>query len=311
MKDLFSFVIMFLVAHSLNGQNLSIDSLAQTVGNTNEELIKIKNGYYVIQPAAIAGNTAVYIGPNEVILVDPQWAKLVPRIKEIVSTITDKPIKYVINTHYHFDHTDGNKALGNEGIPIIAQKNTRNRLMQDQMLGIFGIQKPFPPKALPTITFDDTLKLYDTEEIIELIHFPNAHTDGDAVVHFKNVDIYHTGDLFEPSMLPFIDENGGADIYGVIRAINYLLSVSNKDTRFIPGHGPVCTIEELTTFKNLLTSIRDQVVSGIKQGISLEQIINAVVIDKNVLVLDKNGFISHVYRMALKHENIGVKKEST
>ena len=123
-------------------------------------------------------------------------------------------------------------------------------------------------------------------------------------------DIYATGDIFENFGLPYIDEHAGSDIYGMIQAVDYLLSVYHSSTRFIPGHGPVCTVKELAAYEKLLTSIRDQVVSGIKKGLPLEKIINAVVIDKNAFVIDKNGFIAHVYRMALKHENINRKKKS-
>ncbi|MEJ7676949.1 MAG: MBL fold metallo-hydrolase [Segetibacter sp.] len=230
---------------------------------------------------------------------------------KLVKTVTNKPIRYVINTHYHFDHVDGNKAFGQQNTPIIAHKNLRARLSKDQTISGSGygpiVQNAYPREGLPTIVFNDSMELDDEKESIRIIHFPNAHTDGDAIVHFKNADIYHTGDIFVTYGLPVIDENSSGDIYGMIRTINYLLSVSNSETMFIPGHGPICTVKELTTYSKLLTSIKDQVVTMIKKGLPVERIINEVTIDKNVDGVDKSQFISHVYRMALKHEKISNK----
>ena len=132
------------------------------------------------------------------------------------------------------------------------------------------------------------------------IHFKSAHTDGDVIIHFKKADIYHTGDIFVTYGLPFIDENNGGDIYGMIGAIDYLLSVSNAETKFIPGHGPVCSIKELSEYSKLLTSIKDQVANLIKKGVSIDKIINEVEIDEKIKGVDKKDFISHVYRMVLK-----------
>ena len=145
-------------------------------------------------------------------------------------------------------------------------------------------------------------------ESIQIIHFPNAHTDGDAIVHFKKADIYHAGDIFVTYGLPVIDENNGGDIYGMIRTVDYLISVSNNETIFIPGHGPVCTIKELAAYSQVLTSIKDQVVNMMRKGLSLEKIVNEVKIDKNIGGVDRRLFISQVYRMALKHEKKQKKK---
>ncbi|MDX2048711.1 MAG: MBL fold metallo-hydrolase [Chitinophagaceae bacterium] len=308
------FTITFLLSiHSLFGQSGTsfVDSVEQTIENTKEEIIKIKESYYVIQPMGIAGNVGVYIGPQEVILVDDQWAKLVPRIKELISSITDKPIWYVINTHYHFDHIDGNKAFGSEKVSIIAQENLRKRLLKDQIItgSSFGqiLQRAYPLEALPSIVFKDSLYLHDEKETIRILHFPNAHSDGDAIVHFQKADIYHTGDIFVTYGLPVLYENNGGDIYSMIKTIDYLLSVSNNHTRFIPGHGPVSNKEQLAAYSKLLTTIKDEVVSLIKKGLAIEKIIELVKIDENIGGVDKKLFITHVFRMALKHENINSK----
>ena len=307
-------IVLLLSIHSSFGQSGTsfIDSVEQTIENTKEELIKIKEDYYIIQPAGLAGNIGVYAGTNDVVLVDDQWSKLVPHIIELVKTVTSKPIKYVINTHYHFDHVDGNKAFGQQNISIIAHKNIRTRLSKDETISVYGsiLQKAYPLEGLPTIVFNDSMELDDKKESIKIIHFPNAHTDGDAIVYFKNANIYHTGDIFVTYGLPFIDEDHGGDIYGMIQTVDYLLSVSNSETKFIPGHGPVCTIKELAAYNKLLTSIKDQVVTLTKKGLPLDKIITAVEIDKNIGGMDRSMFIAQVYRMALKHEKINSKKKS-
>ena len=302
MKYFVVFAVAFLFSlHSLGQIKATyIDSLEVSVADIKEDLLKIKEDYYVIMPYGIAGNIGVYIGKENIILVDDQWSILSTRIKEILKTITDKPIKYIINTHFHFDHVDGNKSFGKENIPIISHKNVRERLSKDQVLSSFVLQKAYPADGLPTITFNDSMQLFEDKEVFELIHFKNAHTDGDVIIHFKEADIYHTGDIFVTYGLPFIDENNGGDIYGMIGAIDYLLSVSDSETKFIPGHGPVCSIKELSGYSKLLTSIKDQVANLIKKGVSIDKIINEVEIDEKIKGVDKKDFIPHVYRMVLK-----------
>jgi cyclase len=202
MKYILLVAFGFLLSHHSVGQiNANyVDSLSSTMLDIKEELVKIEDNYYVIMPYGIAGNIGVYVGKEQVILIDDQWSILSSRIKEILKTITDKPVKYIVNTHFHYDHTNGNKSFGKENIPIIAQKNTRDRLSKDQELIPLGIlQQAYPLEALPTITFTDSLQLHDGIEIIELIHYKNAHTDGDVIVHFKKSDIYHTGDISLPT----------------------------------------------------------------------------------------------------------------
>jgi cyclase len=304
MKYILSLVIGFLFSfHSFGQVNANyIDSLSTTMLDIKDELVTIKDNYYVIMPYGIAGNIGVYVGKEQIILIDDQWSILSSRIKEILKMITDKPVKYIVNTHFHYDHTNGNKAFGKENIPIIAHTNVRERLSKDQELSFGILQKALPLEALPSITFSDSLQLNDGVEIIELVHCKNAHTDGDVIVHFKKANIYHTGDIFVTYGLPFIDENDGGDIYGMIAAVDYLLSVSNAETKFIPGHGPVCSIIELSEYRKLLMSVKDQVAGFIKKGLPLEKIITEVKIDEKIKGESRKDFIPQVYRMVLKYE---------
>lgn len=306
MKYFLSLVLSFLGCLPSFAQvnTTYIDSLSSTMLNIKEELIKIEDNYYVIMPYGIAGNIGVYLGKNQVILIDDQYSILAPRIKAILQTITDKPVKYIVNTHFHYDHTNGNKAFGKENITIVAHQNTREHLSRDIVLSppYTILQKSYEAEALPSITFTDSLQLHDGIEIVELIHCKNAHTDGDVLVHFKKADLYHTGDVFVTYGLPFIDEKNGGDIYGIIAAADFLLSVSNDRTKFIPGHGPVCSTTELSAYRNLLMSIRDQVKGFIKKGWPIEKMIKAVKIDAKIKGVEQKDFIPHVYRMVLKHE---------
>lgn len=281
-----------------------VDSLSLKIGDIKEELIKIDDNYYVIRPYGIAGNIGVFIGDTGVILVDDQWAVLSKRIKELISTITNKPIKTIINTHYHFDHTNGNLSFGPEKIPIVSHKNARTRMSERQVMPTFYnvVQKPYPVESLPTITFTDKSELHEGGESIELTYYKAAHTDGDIIVHFKNADIYHTGDIFVTYGLPHIDEAAGGDIYGIIDATDKLLSQASEKAKFIPGHGPVCTKKELQEYRDLLTAVRDNVVKLYREKRRREDIIKDTQIKMHYENKGGETFIAQVYRTVAKHE---------
>jgi cyclase len=315
MKRLISLIILGILIIPLKAQVKEnenyIDSMSLKVVGIKEELIKIQDNYYAIISHGSAGNIGVFVSENGVILIDDQFATLSKRIKELLSTITQKPVKAVINTHYHYDHTNGNIAFGSEKIPIIAHNNARLRMSEKQVMPTWfnAVQKPYPPEALPVLTFTDTLTLYEGNEIIELTHFKNAHSDGDIVVHFKNADIYHTGDIFVNYGLPHIDEAAGGDIYGMIEAVDQLLLKSNEKTKFIPGHGPVSSIKELKEYRNLLSTVRDNIEALTRENRKIDEIIK----DTNMKIQYKNKgietyiagwddkFIEQVYRSVKRH----------
>ena len=279
-----------------------VDSLENSVKDIKEEIVKIKDGYYVIVPYGLAGNVGVYVSQDYVVLVDDQWAVLAPRIKELVKTVTDKPIGYIINSHFHYDHSDGNRNFGKEKTAIVSHKNVRTRLSKDQQLSLSGLQKAHAEEVLPTITYSETMNLEEPNESIELIHMKNAHTDGDTFIYFKKANIYHTGDVFVRYGIPFIDENNGGDIYGMVTAANYLLEHSNSETKFIPGHGIICSVQEVKAFRDLLVLILDHVKRLYKEGASIERVLSEVKIDPKIGGVDKPNFVRHVYRMVQKHE---------
>lgn len=283
-----------------------IDELAKNIGDIKLNLDTLDKNYYVIVGEGVAGNIGVFIGESGVYLVDNQWSALVPRIKDIITSITNKPIKLIINTHFHFDHTNGNMAFRKEGVPIIAHANARQRMTQRQVLRGFGsvVQKPSPTEALPNLTFTDKIKYYDGDEVIELKYFPNAHTDSDIIVHFKTADIYLMGDIFVTYGIPVIDPDGGGDIYDLIKTIDSIISSSKETSKFIPGHGPVSSKKDLIVFSELLHSILDNVEESINKNRNLEQtIVDAKIkIGEDVGGINKDQFITLVYEMVVKHE---------
>ena len=304
LKSILAFGFAVLFAQLLNGQVDSsyIESRQQEIANADLTLQKIQENYYIIS-SDMGGNIGVYVGEEGICLVDNQWAVLAPKIKEMMKTISHKPLIRIINTHYHFDHADGNKVFRLDGIPVIAHKNVQHRLSVDQVLSppFHILQRAYSTEALPTMTFEKAMSISDNQEVIELRYYANAHTDGDVVVHFKNADIYHTGDIFVDYGLPYIDEQSGGDIYSMIEAIEHLISISGPETRFIPGHGPLSTLEDLKAYLELITSLRDQVVQCVSEGLTPEETLSKVEIDPEKEGISKEHSIRHVYRMVQKH----------
>lgn len=303
----FSFETYAQQTSSIKKENENyIANREKKIGNIKLSLDSISENYYMISGEGVAGNIGVFVGESGVYMVDNQWSALAPRIKDIISSITDKPLKLIINTHFHFDHTNGNIAFRKDGVPIIAHINARKRMMQRQVLRgyLSVVQKPYPMEALPSLTFTDEIKYYDGEEIIELKYYPNAHTDGDVIVHFKKADIYHTGDIFVTYGIPVIDPDGGGDIYALIETLEFLISDSKESSKFIPGHGPVSSKKDLIIFRELLNMILKNVVESYKQGKNLNQTIayTKSKIDENIKGINKDVFITLIYEMVERHE---------
>ena len=223
-----------------------IDEKRKTITNVKDTLIKLGNHVYAIISNGEAGNVAVYENSDGLVLVDDQWTELTPKIKKLLDEVSSKPVKYVLNTHFHYDHADGNKVFGKEGAVIISQDNIRKRLEKDQVLSLTNlVEKAYPYEALPFITFSDSLVLHEPNEQIKIYHVKNAHTDGDSFIEFMNANVIHTGDVFVTYGFPFIDDRNGGDIYGMIDAVNMLISSINDLTQVIPGHGPICHKNDL------------------------------------------------------------------
>ena len=197
--------------------------------------------------------------------------------------ITDKPIKYIINTHFHHDHSDGNRAFGKQGIPIISHQNAKKRMMEDVELygGIYSFVKGFvQPKydnaSLPVFTYESKMTISQGNEEIELYNFGKAHTDGDCLVVFKNNNIIHTGDAFVRYGYPYVDLNNGGSIKGLINFLGTLELLCNDNTIIIPGHGGLSKKEDVTNLKNTLDDLYTKTIIGLKNGLSYREISDSI-----------------------------------
>ncbi|MFH2059934.1 MAG: MBL fold metallo-hydrolase [Pseudomonadota bacterium] len=234
--------------------------------------IPITPNIYMLMGAG--GNLGLSTGKNGPFLIDDQYAPLTEKILASIADITDQPIKFLINTHWHFDHTGGNENIGKGDTIIVAQENVRTRMSKGQMMKAFDFNvPPAAPHALPVVTFPASLTFHWNDETIEVVHFPESHTDGDAVIFFKKANVIHTGDLFFNGIYPFIDAQSGGTLKGMIQSVEKILKRADMNTKIIPGHGPLGTIADLKTYKEMLTSVYTRILALKKSGKSNEEIV--------------------------------------
>jgi cyclase len=220
------------------------------------------------------GNIGVLVGADGVLLVDDEYAPLVPKILAAVKQLSPKPIRFVVNTHWHGDHTGGNAPLGADGAIIVAQDNVRKRLSSEQFSSF--MKKTIPPApqaALPVVTFADGLSFHFDGEDVEVFHVVPAHTDGDAVLWFRKANVVHMGDVFFNGLYPFIDTGSGGSIDGMVTALDAVLGRIDDGTKVIPGHGPVGTKADLKKFRDMLATVRDRIRKAIQQGKTQDQVV--------------------------------------
>jgi cyclase len=231
------------------------------------KVTKVAGTVYMLEGAG--GNIGVSVGEDGVVLVDDQFAPLAPKIRAALKGITDKPIKFVINTHFHGDHTGGNAQFSSEA-PIIAHENVRQRLKDGGTVAGSEV-KPASKEALPVITFNDRATVHLNGEDIRAIHFPNGHTDGDSVIFFPQSKVVHMGDDFVTYGFPFVDATSGGSVSGMIAGVEKVLSMTPPDVKVIPGHGPVCAPEDMRKFIQMLKDTRALVAQAAGQGKSAVQ----------------------------------------
>ena len=217
------------------------------------------------------GNIGVAVGEEGVLLIDDQYAPLTDKIEAAVAEISDLPIQFLINTHWHFDHTGGNENLGNAGVVILAHDEVYTRMSTEQTIEAFQrTVPPSPDAALPQITFNDTATFHLGGKTIKGMHVDSAHTDGDTVIHFPDVNAIHTGDIYFNGIYPFIDASSGGSIAGMIRAVEATLALADDETKIIPGHGPLSNRQELEAFRDMLVDVKIRTTKAIAKGTSLE-----------------------------------------
>jgi len=232
---------------------------------------KLSDTVYMLTGAG--GNLGLSVGEDAVFLVDDQFAPLTPKIEAAIAKITPKPVKFVLNTHWHFDHTGGNENLGKAGALIVAHENVRKRMSVENFIDFLGMKtKPDPRGALPVVTFTSDVTFHLNGDEIYVVHVPKAHTDGDAVVHFRKSGVIHMGDTFFNKLYPFIDTSSGGTVEGVIAAAEGALQASNERTKIIPGHGPLATRAELQAYRDMLATISARIRDQLRAGRTLEQV---------------------------------------
>jgi glyoxylase-like metal-dependent hydrolase (beta-lactamase superfamily II) len=258
---LLTFSVMTVVGHG-------DDSHFENLQDIQVKTTKVNGNVYMLQGRG--GNVGALTGMDGLLIVDDDYkavsTKLAAALKELGS---EKP-RFVLNTHWHGDHTEGNEFFGKDSI-IIAHINVRKRLLDPPI--IFGQKTaPYPAFALPIVTYTESMSLHINGEEIRLVHFPNGHTDGDTVVFFKNANVVHLGDDFFVGRFPFVDIDSGGSVQGMINNVGELIKQIPADAKLIPGHGPLATLDDLKAFHQTLTETSNLIQAEMKKGKSVDEI---------------------------------------
>lgn len=256
-------------------------ALAQDFDAARIDTQQIAEGFHVlfaVGEGVIAGNIAVSIGEQGVLIVDDQLPELAPKYKAAIRELGGGDIDFAINTHWHFDHADGNKVLGPDGVRLVAQENSRQMLLQDNSINLVNqtLEQPmYPPAALPVITYDRSMSFHFNGERIDLMHFGPAHTTGDTAVIFRGQNIVHLGDVFNTSGYPFIDAGNGGSLAGLVAFCQAVLDEIDSSATVIPGHGNIADYQGLADYVTMLSAIHDRIEALVADGASLEQVVAA------------------------------------
>src|SRR6266550_4095574 len=249
---------------------IQVRAFAQDFSRVEIKTIKVAGNIYMLQGAG--GNIGVSVGPDGILIVDDQYAPLADRIKTALKNLGDGKLKFILNTHYHGDHTGSNPIFGPDA-PIISQTNARKRLTTEQQSKFFGWKfPPMPKEGLPVITFDQSVSVFFNGEEIKVIHFPHGHTDGDSVVFFTGANVVHMGDDFFQGRFPVVDLENGGDVEGMTRNVAEIISKLPADVKIIPGHGALSDLDGLKLFHRMMVETTAIVRKKMKAHKTLAQI---------------------------------------
>lgn len=247
---------------------------AQDFDQVQIRTIPVTDDIYMLQGSG--GNIAVSIGSDGTFIVDDQFAPLTDKIVAAIAELTDDPVQFVINSHWHYDHSDGNENFGRAGALIVAQENSRARMETDQVVSLSDrFQGAYDAVGLPKITFFDEMRFHYNDDVIDIVHFGPGHTDGDAVIFWREHNVVHTGDVFVRYGLPFIDQPNGGSTDGTIDATWAIAGMIDDDTMVIPGHGQLSTRADLLEYRAMLVTIRGRLEDMIARGMSADEVVAA------------------------------------
>ena len=232
------------------------------------KVTKVAGSVYMLEGAG--GNIGASVGEDGIVVIDDQFAPLAPKIQAALAGITDKPVRFILNTHYHGDHTGGNAEFSKLGT-VVAQENVRKRLAEGSGIKRFGKTPPAPKEALPIVTFSERATIHLNGEDVRAIHFPHGHTDGDSVVFFIQSNVVHMGDDFVTYGFPFVDIENGGSVSGMVAGVEKVLSMTRPDTKFIPGHGPLSTADDVRKFVAMIQETRAVIAAAVKNHKTTEQ----------------------------------------
>lgn len=252
------------------GLSLVLTLAQQGLDTVQVRALKAGDGVYMLTGSG--GNIGLSIGADGAILVDDQFAPLSDKIKAAVAALGG-PIRFLLNTHWHGDHTGGNEPFAKSGVVIVAHENVRRRLSVEQFIAVFGQRVPAAPAgALPVVTFTDAVTFYLNGDSINVFHVAPAHTDGDAIVWFRHANVIHMGDTFFNGRYPLVDLSSGGSIDGMVVAADRVLALSDTNTTIIPGHGPLGDRAALQAYRAMLVTVRDRIRQAVAAGRTLEQV---------------------------------------
>ncbi len=249
--------------------------LAAPVAAQDEVQIKtlpLRDGIYMLEGKG--GNIGLFIGEDGTFLIDDQFAPLTEKHLAAIQTVGGDVPKFLINTHYHADHTGGNENLGRAGAVIFSHDNVRERLTVETVIAAFNmVTPPLPKAALPVVTFSTDVTFHLNGDTLHAYHVPRAHTDGDSVIHFKKANVIHTGDIFFNGFYPFIDVSHGGTVKGMIEAADGILALADGDTMLIAGHGPIGDKAQLQAYRDMLATAHQRLSALRAKGMSAEEAI--------------------------------------
>lgn len=253
---------------------LAAPALAQDFSKVEVRTTQLNETTYML--AGAGGNIGLSVGEDAVFLIDDQYAPLTDRINAAIAKITPKPVRFVLNTHWHADHVGGNENFAGAGAILVAHENVRKRMGTEQFIEFSRKSVPASPKgALPVVTFTDGVTFHLNGDEIRAVHVPRAHTDGDSIVHFLRGDVIHAGDVFWNGMYPFIDTSSGGSIRGTLAACDRVLAIAGTRTRIIPGHGPLSDRAGLQAYRDMLAGVLARIEPMVREGRKLEEIVAA------------------------------------